>query len=69
MESNPRPPRFEEVYPRYEFAPLVRLALVSAAWLKARRARQPQRDRTVSAEPRGDLLPGRPKGPSLRVGC
>jgi len=34
MNPNPTPERFEDVYPRYEFAPLVRIALVLAGRIK-----------------------------------
>jgi len=32
---------FEEVYPQYEFAPLVHLALAAAAWMKGRLEKKP----------------------------
>lgn len=38
MEHGSTPPRFENVYRRYEFAPLVALALAVAVWIKKRRA-------------------------------
>jgi hypothetical protein len=37
MEPDPRYPTFEEVYPRHEFAPLVWLVLLAAAWIASRR--------------------------------
>lgn len=38
MDSKSKPPRFEDVYRRYEFAPLVALAMTAAVWIKKRRA-------------------------------
>jgi hypothetical protein len=34
MAPETEPPNFETVYPRCEFAPLVRIALDLAAWIK-----------------------------------
>ena len=46
---------FEETYPRYEFAELVRLTLVLAAWLvRGRRRLEARRPPPVSRSP----LPG-----------
>jgi hypothetical protein len=36
MPDSPRHPTFEETYPKYEFAPLVRVALYAAEWVKQR---------------------------------
>jgi hypothetical protein len=41
MPDEPRHPIFEEVYPQFEFAPLVRIALYAAEWIKQRFARAP----------------------------
>jgi len=50
-----RHPTFEETYPRYEFAELVRLALAFAGWLvKGRRRLEMRRPPGVSRQP----LPG-----------
>lgn len=38
---------FEDVYPQYAFAPLVRLALTAARWLKRHLDRKPQENRPV----------------------
>jgi hypothetical protein len=45
---------FEETYPRYEFAELVRLTLAAAAWLVGMRRRLEGRRPNVSGRP----LPG-----------
>jgi hypothetical protein len=45
---------FEETYPRYEFAELVRLALAAGAWLAKVRRRIERRRPDVSGRP----LPG-----------
>jgi hypothetical protein len=45
---------FEETYPRYEFAELVRLALAAGAWLVKVRRRIGRRRRDASSRP----LPG-----------
>jgi hypothetical protein len=45
---------FEETYPRYEFAELVRLALAAGAWLVKVRRRIRRRPRDASSRP----LPG-----------
>jgi hypothetical protein len=45
---------FEESYPRYEFAELVRLALAAGAWLAKVRRRIERRRPSVSGRP----LPG-----------
>jgi len=34
--------RFEDVYPQYEFAPLVRLALTIAEWMKRHLDKRPE---------------------------
>ena len=34
METKPTPQNFEDLYPRYEFSVLVRIALEVAAWIK-----------------------------------
>jgi hypothetical protein len=47
-------PIFEETYPRYEFAELVRLALAAAAWATGLRRRVGRRRRDASSRP----LPG-----------
>ena len=48
---------FEETYPRYEFAELVRLALAAAAWLvKLRRAGRQRPDVSIEPLPR-DMNP------------
>lgn len=39
--------RFEDVYPQYEFAPLVRLALTAADWVKRYLDRKPRETRPV----------------------
>jgi len=53
-----RHPTFEETYPRYDFAELVRLALVLAAWLvKGRRRLETRRPPGAS---RGPLSGGTP---------
>lgn len=50
-----RHPTFEETYPRYEFAELVRLALVLAAWLvRGRRRLEARRPPRVSRSPLSD---------------
>lgn len=41
MRSGLRPLKFEEVYQRYEFAPLVELAMGLAAWIRKRLADRP----------------------------
>ena len=38
MEPKSTPPKFEDVYQRHEFAPLVALAMTVADWIKKRRA-------------------------------
>jgi hypothetical protein len=61
----PRPPSFEETYPRYEFAELVRIGLVLAEWLaagagwraKMGRRMQGARFGTSSRLPRGEIHP------------
>ena len=56
-----RHPTFEETYPRYEFAELVRLALVLAAWLvRGRRRLEARRAPRVSRSP----LPGGTTSPA-----
>ena len=45
---------FEETYPRYEFAELVRLTLAAAAWLVGMRRRVAGRRPDISGRP----LPG-----------
>ena len=46
METDPRHPaavpKFEEVYPRHDFAPLVRLALTAGTWMKGVSGKKPQ---------------------------
>jgi len=42
MRSAVRPLNFEEVYSRYEFAPLVNLAMIIAAWIKSRSPTDPR---------------------------
>jgi hypothetical protein len=49
-----QPASFEETYPRYEFAELVRLALAVGAWLVEVRGRIARRRPDVSGRP----LPG-----------
>lgn len=34
MEPDRTPERFEDIYPRHDFAPLVQIALNLAAWIK-----------------------------------
>jgi hypothetical protein len=41
MESESNLPRFEEVYPRSEFAPIVSVSLSLAAWIKRISASKP----------------------------
>jgi hypothetical protein len=38
MEPKSTPPKFEDVYRRYEFAPLLTLAMTVADWIKKHRA-------------------------------
>jgi hypothetical protein len=47
-------PKFEDVYPRHEFAPLVRLALNAAARIKALFGDKPHR---ASGSRPGELVP------------
>jgi hypothetical protein len=47
-------PKFEDVYPRHEFAPLVRLALNAVARIKALFSDKPHR--TSGSRP-GELVP------------
>ena len=48
---------FEEVYPRYEFAELVRLAMAAGAWLvKLRRRSEPRSEIAINPLP-GDMNP------------
>ena len=42
--------RFEEVYTRYEFAPLKQLAMTIAAWIKKRLADRPARPRATGVD-------------------
>ena len=37
MKNEPESWRFEDTYPRYEFAPLVKLVLATARWIHERR--------------------------------
>jgi hypothetical protein len=49
---------FEETYPRYEFAELVRLTLAAAAWLVGMRRRVERRRSDVSRRPSpGEMNP------------
>jgi len=41
--------RFEDVYPQYEFAPLVRLALTAAEWMKRHPEKKPRETRPANA--------------------
>lgn len=57
MDTNAKPPEFEDLYRRYEFAPLVEVALVAADWLMEHRVdglakRQPRSDTAKSGEAR-----------------
>jgi hypothetical protein len=48
MERDPTQPKFEEVYPQYEFAPLVRLVLTIAEWIKRQLDRKPRATRPAT---------------------
>ena len=49
---------FEETYPRYEFAELVRLTLAAATWLVGMRRRMERRRPDVSRRPSpGEMNP------------
>ena len=51
------PPQFEEIYPLYDFAPLVALALTTAAWLKRHLEKKPQSTRPGKTQPLAGMKP------------
>jgi hypothetical protein len=55
---SPHPPKFEEVYPHYEFSELVRIAVLTAEWLR-RFLRDPRVQRAIAAGHRECVPPGR----------
>jgi len=50
MEPKSTPPKFEDAYRQYEFAPLVALALILADWVKVHGVDSLANQRTVGIE-------------------
>jgi hypothetical protein len=57
MPDESRHPTFDEVYPKYEFAPLVSITLYAAEWIMKRFARTGGRLEVVhqGREPAGEV--------------